>query len=158
MMAGFNPEKTQDLDIKHPVQQHVGLVFQMKWRRGGQYSSDADTVTACEPTWIHPAGSFEAFSLGFMALKQREMWSVVWDGIKLNGSSLKPHKHKLAENKVTTENQLHSSVEPKQMENYTFVNASENSSDSRKSHCKALALQCFSSTLVCYLGSQWRLK
>lgn len=87
MTAGIEPGTTRELDFKHPVstllavsqntqlgvQMHVGLVFQMKWRGGGWYSSDADTVTGCEPGWIHPAGSSEALSLGFIALKQREI-------------------------------------------------------------------------------------
>lgn len=73
---------------------------------GGWYSSDADTVTGCEPGRIHPAGSSWALSLGFTALRQgRDLKCSLRRDQAESRFGLEPHKHKLAENKETAEKQ-----------------------------------------------------
>lgn len=159
------PGTTQDSDIKHPVltllgrlsknttevQMHVGLVFQMRWKGVGWYSSDEDRV------WTQMDSSswqLRGFFLGFYRMKtERDLkCSLGWDQAGSHFSS-KPQTQtgrEQSNRRETTlvQGQLHSSVEPKEMENYTSGSAIENSSDLQKKTSQILRLWMFSLTLV----------
>lgn len=113
------------------------VVFEMKWKKEVQFRcrhSDRVWTQIDSSSWQLPGSS-----LGFYGANA-EIWSVVLgrDQAGSPARAPKPHKHKLAENKVTAEKQplvqgrLHSTVEPKEMENYTPGTAVQNCSDSQE--------------------------
>lgn len=143
---------------------HVALVFQMKWKRGGWYSSDEDTATGCEPRWIHAAGSSEAFFLGFDRTRtEKDLKCSLGQDQAGSHFSSKPQTQtgrEQSNRRETTlvQGQLHSSVEPKEMENYTSGNETENSSHSQKSLHRFSDCECFLLLWFSYVGGQRSLK
>lgn len=81
----------------------------MRWQGEGGLGEVGTVQMQTQWQGVNPVGSVQLaaprpLSMGFTGLKQRDkIWSVVWVGIKPGPHfSLKPHEHKLAENKVTT--------------------------------------------------------
>lgn len=135
------------------------VVFEMKWKKEVRFRcrhSDRVWTQIDSSSWQLPGSS-----LGFYGANA-EIWSVVLgrDQAGSPARAPKPHKHKLAENKVTAEKQplvqgrLHSTVEPKEMENYTPGTAVQNCSDSQERvihwafHLLSKGCDCFSFILL----------
>ena len=154
---------------------HVGSVVldemaRRRWVCGGWYSSDADTVTGCEPSWIRPAGSSEAPLYGIYGTKAEGQDLQCSLGRDQAGSPLQPQT---TWTQTGREQSNHRETTPcrrpvtflcgaRRDENYTS-GAVKNSQDSLRS--RPLAFQGFSKIVnvflppwFSYLGGQWRLK